>query len=184
MRSYLRAAATLGSRWSWSQAQIDAYTASPEYRALLAEIDKVRAQFEDANPGFQLWANTEVRSLDQQIERWNTNASVASLAADLAGVACRRNVNELNEILFYWIGELPTPLAAPGLSSHGRGRAIDFQVHRGESVIAGPDVANAARDWAEAGWAKKLAAAIAAGSEHFHGPLTQPNEPWHFEYRP
>jgi hypothetical protein len=183
LRSYLRTT-NLAARWPWSQTEIDAYLASAEYRALLAEIEKVRAAFESANPGYTLWANTEIRTLDQQLERWNTNAGVASLAASLERSACLRGANGLRELLIDWIPGRPSPLAAPGLSEHGRGRAIDFQVHRGSSVIAGPEIATAAENWVAAGWAKKLADAVAAGSDRFEGPLKQPDEPWHFDYRP
>lgn len=39
----------------------------------MAEIDKITAQFEQSNPGFTLYANSEVRSLDDQIGKWNSN---------------------------------------------------------------------------------------------------------------
>jgi hypothetical protein len=184
LRSYLRAAHEIRARWSWTQAEIDAYRKTDEYRALLAEIDKVRAKFEEKSPGYTLWANTDVRTLEQQLERWNTNPAVASLAASIERSACRVGANGLRALLIDWIPPQPSPLAAPGLSEHGRGRAIDFQVHRGQSVIAGVEMAKAQQDWIDAGWAEKLAAAVAAGSEHFVGPLKQPNEPWHFDYRP
>lgn len=184
LRSYLRSATNIAARWSWSAAEIEAYKATDEYRAMLAEIDKVRAAFEDANPGYQLWANTEIRTLDQQIELWNTNPTIARLAGNIERAACRVGANAMRGLLIDWIPGVPPPLAAPGLSEHGRARAIDFQVHRGSTVMAGPDVATADEVWIASGWARKLAAAIAAASDKFVGPLTQPNEPWHFEYRP
>ena len=88
LRSYVRSGDTLAARWSWSQAQIDVYRQSVEYRELLREIEAIRTHFESANPGFQLYANTEVRSLDLQIERWNENDTVGAIAADLQRDAC------------------------------------------------------------------------------------------------
>ena len=47
---------------------------------------------------------------------------------------------------------VPTPtIAAPGLSLHGQMRAIDFQVHQGGRVVAGPNTATIATDWTAAG---------------------------------
>ena len=73
LRSYLRASNSIAARWSWTQKQIETYRQSAEYEALLAEIERIRARFEADNPGYQLYANTDVRSLDLQIERWNGN---------------------------------------------------------------------------------------------------------------
>lgn len=189
LRSYLRSADSISERWSWSREEIDAFDASDEQRRLLTEIDRVRARFEAANPGYQLYANTTVRSLDLQLERWNSNPSVAKLSADLLHAACansavRSSALALGRWLRAWVPSTPAPLAAPGLSAHGRARAIDFQVHRRGRVVAGPEVASIPRDWVAAGWGAKVAAAVKAGSSRFIGPLAQPNEPWHFEYRP
>ena len=90
-RSYLRAGATLGERWSWSQAQIDRYEGSALQRALEAEIARVRAAFDAENPGYTLWVNPQVRSVELQVERWNENPSVAA-AADAMLAAIRHEV--------------------------------------------------------------------------------------------
>lgn len=187
LRSYLRIARTLDDRWSWTQAQIDAYRDSDEYRNLLAEIDKISARFAADNPGYTLYANTEVRSLDVQIERWNENRSVRTIAAALYAAVCDANATRpqaLRNFLLEWQPAFPAPLAAPGLSPHGRARAIDFQVQQGARLVAGTSTAAIEAEWVAAGWAEKLQAAIAAASSKFHGPLASPNEPWHYEYRP
>lgn len=191
LRSYLRAANSIASRWSWTQAQIDNYRESAEYQSLLAEIERVRKRFEADNPGFQLYANTDVRSLDVQIERWNSNETVGAIASDLERAACSRfgskapaNSNLLRDFLRDWVPERPPPLAAPGLSLHGRARAIDFQVHQGSKVIAGADTSAIDAIWVGQGWGRKLSQAVRAASTKFAGPLAMPNEPWHFEYRP
>jgi hypothetical protein len=187
LRSYVRSARAIADRWSWTQAQIDVYRESVEYRDLLAEIEKVRAQFAADNPGFTLYANTEVRSLDVQIARWNENQGVGVAAADLHAAACGVNSGKaepFRKFLVEWQPDSPVPLAAPGLSQHGRARAIDFQIEQGRRLIAGADTSQIADIWATQGWSRKLNAAIRKASTKFQGPLTLPNEPWHYEYRP
>lgn len=187
LRSYLRQQ-NLAARWSWTQAQIDAYRRSPDYQTLLAEIEAIRVRFESANPGYQLYANTEVRSLDQQIERWNENDAVAAIAERLgtevcAGVNPQRR-EALRAFLLAWQPPVRAPLAAPGLSSHGRARAIDFQIHQGNRVVAGPETARIESDWVRHGWSARLASAVRGVSGKFEGPLKSPDEPWHYEYDP
>jgi hypothetical protein len=187
LRSYVRSAASIAERWSWTQAQIDTYRESDEYRDLLAEIEKVRAQFAADNPGFTLYANTEVRSLDVQIARWNENRGVGAAAADLYAAACGAHaakVEPFRRFLVEWQPDSASPLAAPGLSQHGRARAIDFQIEQGKHLIAGTDTSQIAAAWGAQGWSRKLNAAIRKASTKFQGPLTRPNEPWHYEYRP
>jgi hypothetical protein len=187
LRSYVRSAPSIADRWSWTQAQIDLYRESDEYRDLLAEIEKVRAQFEADNPAFTLYANTEVRSLDVQITRWNENKGVGAAAADLFAAACSANpakAEPFRKFLVEWQPNSPPPLAAPGLSQHGRARAIDFQIEQGKRLIAGADTSQIADVWGAQGWSQKLNVAIRKASTKFQGPLTTPNEPWHYEYRP
>jgi hypothetical protein len=70
-------------------------------------------------------------------------------------------------------------IATPGLSSHGVGQAIDFQIHKsGVGKILGAD---SPRRWHESGWAARLAAAVRS-SRHFFGPLEAPDEPWHWTF--
>lgn len=187
LRSYLRIARASDERWSWTQAQIDAYRDSDEYRELLAEIDRVSARFAADNPGYTLYANTDVRSLDTQIERWNENPGVGTIASALYAAVCDSGATRpqaLRSLLLQWQPGLPAPLAAPGLSPHGRARAIDFQVQQGSRLVAGTSTGAIQAEWIDAGWGQKLQAAVAAASTKFHGPLASPNEPWHYEYRP
>jgi hypothetical protein len=80
---------------------------------------------------------------------------------------------------------VPTPtIAAPGLSLHGQMRAIDFQVHQGGRVVAGPSTATMATNWVAAGWAARLDAAVRAASNRFVGPQATPPAPWHYTYVP
>ena len=193
-RGYLRAGSVTASRWAWTRERIESYEKSPEYAAALAEIEKVRREFEAANPGHTLRVNTQVRSLDEQLSKWNENDSVARAGEDLL----RRAGEELASPSY---GEPPAPadverferflrgsatrvtptLAMPGLSPHGQSRAFDFQVMRGSQLVAGPTGAGA---WDRDGWTEKLRAAVGRASTKFTGPLASPHEPWHYEYRP
>ena len=80
-RAYLRAGTGLDGRWSWTQQQIDAYAQSPAQTVLDAQIAQVRAAFEKNNPGYSLYTNPQVRSLDLQLTRWNETASIAKRRA-------------------------------------------------------------------------------------------------------
>ena len=197
VRGYLRAGPHLGSRWSWSADEIRAYEAGQEYRDLLAEIATVRARFETQNPGYSLYANTAARSLDLQLQRWNSNKSVGVIADRLhEGRGARARGTSVSrasgregdacgspEFLRAW-RPVPAaaPLAAPGLSLHGRSRAIDFQIVQNERIIAPTEVAKVRSVWERQGWAGKLAAVMR--DTRFVGPLQSPNEPWHYEYAP
>ncbi len=196
VRGYLRTGPHLSSRWSWSTDEIRGYEAGQEYRDLLAEIAAVRARFEAQNPGYSLYANTSARSLDLQLQRWNSNESVGVIAQRLqesverelatraySGHPDAQATLRFAEFLRAW---RPTPsaapLAAPGLSLHGRSRAIDFQIMQNGRIIAPTEVAKVRSVWERQGWAGKLAAVMR--ESRFVGPLQSPNEPWHYEYAP
>jgi hypothetical protein len=192
-RSYLRAANELPSRWSWSADEIRAYESSQEYRDLLDAIAAVRARFEAANPGYSLYANTQARSLDLQLQRWNTNRSVGVIAGRLHEAAMRElktgayparadaaATERFSEFLRAWRPSPAAPLAVPGLSLHGRSRAVDFQVTQEGRIVAPTEVAKVQSVWERQGWSRKLAAVM--HGTRFVGPLGSPNEPWHYEY--
>ena len=197
LRSYLRNDSELEERWSWTQDQITAYEGSQEQRDLLQEIDRVRAVFVASNPGFDLYVNPQVRSLDTQIEHWNTNASVAAAADGILaavqaliaspGFAAAPSQKATDALGLFLSGYTPVPrlpIAAPGLSAHGQMREIDFQVHQGGRIVAGTSTAAIATDWEAGGWAARLDAAVRAASDRFTGPLESPREPWHYTYAP
>jgi hypothetical protein len=195
-RGYIRADRQLTSRWSWTAEEIRAYEASAGYRELLAAIDAVRTRFEAQNPGYSLYANTSARSLDLQLQRWNSNPSVGVIAARLQQAALRElaakdypahpdpkaTVRFANFLREWRPTPVAAPLAPPGLSLHGRSRAIDFQIVRNGRIIAPTDVSKVRSVWEEQGWARKLTAALRG--TRFVGPLQSPNEPWHYEYAP
>lgn len=196
-RSYLRGGDSLAARWSWPQEKIDVYPSTAEYAAAMAEIAKVQAKFAEANPGYALYVNTQVRSVDLQVQRWNGNDSVATsaialLAAseahlDAPGYPLEPRPADLARFVAFltaWQPEPPPTLAAPGLSPHGQSLAYDFQIQKGSELVAGADSRQIDSVWTGQGWTARLAAAVAAGSEHFHGPLAVPDEPWHYQYTP
>lgn len=194
LRGYLRAGRDAGSRWAWSRERIESYEKSPEYAAALAEIEKVRREFEGANPGYTLRVNTQVRSLDEQLKKWNENDSVARAGEELlarareelagssyAETPTATDAQRFERFLRGTTTRVTPTLAVPGLSPHGQSRAFDFQVLRGSQLIAAPTSAGA---WDSEGWTEKVRAAVASASTKFTGPLVSPREPWHYDYRP
>jgi hypothetical protein len=194
LRGYLRAGRDPASRWAWSRERIESYEKSPEYAAALAEIEKVRREFEGANPGYTLRVNTQVRSLDEQLQKWNENDSVARGGEELlarareeltgpsyAEAPAASDVRRFERFLRDTTTRVTPTLAVPGLSPHGQSRAFDFQVMRGSQLIAGPTGAGA---WDSEGWTEKVRAAVTRASTKFTGPLASPREPWHYDYRP
>jgi hypothetical protein len=195
-RSYLRGTSAIADRWSWSQARIDQYAGSALQQALDAEIAQVRERFESENPGYTLWVNPQVRSVELQIERWNENETVGraaqSMLAEVRAAASEANVPAAGtDRGREWFARTlrdatPTPsapLAAPGLSRHGRMQAVDFHVRQGDVTIAGPEQAQIATVWHAQGWCERLVRAVRLASDRFEGPLVEPEEPWHYEYR-
>jgi hypothetical protein len=196
-RSYLRSAAHLAERWSWTEAQIEAYAGSPEQVRLDAAIARVRCEFEVANPGYTLFVNPVIRSLDVQIEHWNHNDSVTRAAegmlgdvsAAVAAAKFPKAGTPVGKAAFQRLlaGHEPQPkptIAAPGLSLHGRMQAVDFQVKAGERIVAGPEVASIDESWEATRWKLNLQAAVESADVGFRGPLQDPYEPWHYDFQP
>ena len=63
-------------------------------------------------------------------------------------------------------------------------RAIDFQVESAGRIVAGTDSAAIGSEWIAGGWKERLLAAIRSADTGFLGPLTTPDEPWHYDFRP
>jgi hypothetical protein len=196
-RAYLRAGTTIDDRWSWTDEQIRAFEGSESQKALLAQIARVRAEFEHANPDYTLFVNEKVRSLEEQLENWNRTESVAAAASNMEAVTAaflasahwpmppgERTVSNLASFLESYVPE-PTPtLAAPGLSPHGQMGAVDFHVYKGDIPVAEPEAAQIESIWDAQGWTGKLATAVARSGAKFKGPLATPREPWHYQYLP
>ncbi len=195
LRSYARSRTPLVQRWSWTEKQIRAYRGSAEQEALLAEVGEVVAHFAAANPGYELYAGTRVRSLDVQIKNWNKNSSVG-VAAEEIFKAWKETFEPEGEEpakwepkkFWTWLRGFKVTrrayLAAPGMSRHGRARAVDFQIMKDGKIFAGTRLTDIEKVWQEEGWAEKLNASIKAAGPSFVGPLQTPFEPWHYDYDP
>lgn len=196
-RSYLRVGDSLSQRWSWSRDEIERFRQSQQAREFEREIAKVIAEFERRNPGYSLYVNREVRSTDLQLQRWNSNPSVAKVAAQLHRAVETHLISgayphvpddealaRFGRFLSTWYPNSPAPLAAPGLSAHGRARAVDFAVISGKKLVAPTEIAKVGTVWDAQGWTEKLQAAVQAAGARFKGPLQAPREPWHYEYIP
>jgi hypothetical protein len=132
------------------------------------------------------------RSLEVQIEHWNQNKLVSIVASQLVDSLTHQFPNgaaepapdHIRQALEAWQPTSAAPLAAPGLSAHGQGRAFDFQIERKGQIVAGLDAATARKQWDAVGWTRKLHAAVVASGKPFKGPLQSPYEPWHYAYTP
>ncbi len=195
VRGYLRAEREVGSKWAWTEEEIARYQDTDEYKRAVADVEKVAEKFAESNPGYTLYVNTKVRSLEDQIMNWNGAGSVRAagdglLAATLKEIAAYEDdPGEAGLAKFerFLEGHSPSPrptVAVPGLSPHGQMRAFDFQVKQGDRVVAGTTVSTAEVEWDEAGWTARLAEAVAKSGGRFTGPLTSPQEPWHYTYQP
>ncbi len=195
LRSYLRAGKTLAERWSWTDEEIEAFQGSIQQAVLQVEINAVRAHFAAAYPGYELYIHSQIRSLDEQIDHWNRNASVKAAADELLaawtaafGLDAGENPSIDLDKARTWLRAAPLSnrpsIAAPGLTLHGRAQAIDFQVMKDGVIIASADTAKIETVWRAEKWDEKLKASIDAASPSFHGPLTSPDEPWHYDFKP
>jgi hypothetical protein len=197
LRGYLRSEGALGAKWSWTAEEIKRFEGSAEYRGALSEVEKVRRKFAELNPGYELYVNTQVRTLEKQIRLWNETSSVQVAADQLRSMAQQElatpaykeapdaaGLNRFRQFLKSARPATTPTVATPGLSQHGQLRAFDFQVQKGSQLVAGTDSSTIASVWEGQGWTKKLKAAVVAASNKFKGPLVSPREPWHYDYVP
>ena len=193
LRSYLRAVKGLSDRWSWTEEEIAAFQGSPEQTGLLEEIDRIKTHFAEQNPGYELYTNTRVRSLDVQIKHWNENESVGVAAQELLAALQAEFLSAEDEPLdrdklSHWLRGFRNTerahVAAPGPTRHGRAHAIDFQIMKDGSIYAGADSDKIETVWRAEGWDEALKTSISAAGPSFTGPLTSPDEPWHYDYNP
>lgn len=197
LRGYLRSRGGLQTKWSWSAEEIARYKRSEEYKAALAEVEKVKAKFAEQNPGYSLEVNTEVRTLEAQIYSWNRTPSVAQAAETLLAATQQELANPAykdqpddaslrrfqNFLSNQTLSVAPT-VATPGLSQHGQLRAFDFKIKKGNQIVATTESSTIKTVWDAEGWTRKLNAAVTAASNKFAGPLASPREPWHYSYVP
>jgi hypothetical protein len=198
LKYYARRRGSIDGRWALSSNQIVKYNATKEHRTAVALVEAIRLRFAEDNPGYHLKVNTDVRTLEKQIEIWNTFPSTAQAGESLLGKAERALADSTrwpanprpsdlarftSLVASAAVSRTPTA-AVPGLSLHGTGRAFDFIVYKGDEIVAGAIAETAGTVWDKAGWTKKLHDAVAAVSGKFDGPLRGPYEPWHYNYAP
>lgn len=190
LRAYLRSERSLEARWSWTSEEIAAYEKSPARKAALDAVAAVTKVFEEKNPGFSLHVNTHVRSLDEQIAKWNRNRSVGAAAAEIEAAweewskeHAGAKPSAVRAFLLGWEPEAKVMIAVPGLSPHGRARAFDFQITKNGAIIVAANTRIIETVWNAEGWTEKLKAAVTASGMPFDGPLQRPPEPWHYDYR-
>jgi hypothetical protein len=195
LRGYLRSRAALQSKWSWSAEEIARYKQTAEYKAALAEVEKVKAKFAEQNPGYSIEVNTEVRTLEAQIASWNRTPSVTEAAEALFSSAQRElsnypsqpdeaSLRRFQNFLSNQTLPVAPTVATPGLSQHGQLRAFDFKIRQGNQIVATTESSTIKTVWDAEGWTRKLNAAVVAASRKFAGPLAAPREPWHYTYIP
>lgn len=200
MKYYLRRSEQeIERKWAWTSEEARIYRTSPEYYRAMAEIATVKQSFARLNPGYQLAVDMEIRSLGNQIGKWNSVRSIGLVAEDLMTAslafiadsitaqdsgATDTGLNRFIPFLRDFEPKHVPTVAVPGLSQHGQLRAFDFRVMRGGRVVAGASTRTITSAWDRAGWTVRLCEAIEAASGRFEGPLAEPYEPWHYEYRP
>jgi hypothetical protein len=198
MKYYLRRSREeIARKWAWSAEEIRRYRRSREYGEAAAELDKIRKRFGALNPGYAIEVKMEIRTLGEQIGKWNATGSIGraaaevidtclKLMADSAGIFASGPTSESLAAFITFLREyepatIPT-VAVPGLSQHGQLRAFDFRIVRGGRVVAGASTSSIPRAWDGAGWTERLGDAICSVSDRFFGPLYDPYEPWHYTY--
>lgn len=181
---------SIRDHWTWTAAEARQRLNEEPARTLVARARVVQRTFAENNAGY--WLDiSPVRSLARQVTLWNDNASIRTAAAALqttvlTELAKAEYVNppqaahlDAFRLFVQRAGINPEPgNAAPGLSSHGQMRAVDFIVMQGQSVIATTEVATSESVWRARGWAGRLA--TEARRAGFTGPLRVPDEPWHW----
>ena len=196
---YFRRVDELEGNWSWTSQEVREYKKTKEYAHMLVEIESVRREFRERNPGYYLAVNIAARSLETQVQKWNTVSSVGKSVNEFFD-SCRvefsdsiygekpdsASINRFRAFMqrYEFHEERVPTVATPGLSKHGQLRAFDFKVMKGKTMIAGTSSASIPSLWERPGWTEKLSQAVGAVSEHFVGPLDSPYEPWHYNYFP
>lgn len=197
IRGYIRRAHLYEQRWAWTASEMRAYRKTAEYRQMLEDIERVRSIFAEKNPGYTIRVNLEARDLGTQLSSWNRVASVAPAARELRDTCIEiladstyparpdsASILRFETFLKEFEGEILPTVAIPGFSLHGRLRAFDFVIMQGSRTVAGTLSASIESAWDAPGWTLRLKEAVSLASPRFVGPLAEPIEPWHYDYRP
>ncbi len=184
-------------RWAWDAEATARFKRSAAHGIARAELRALQRSFAERNPGYELRVRMEIRTLGDQIGKWNGVRSVGEaareledscrvLAADttapLDSIPTEASVDRFIAFLRAFEPHRIPTVAVPGLSQHGQLRAFDFKVTRRGRLVAGGSSAAIAREWDGPGWTARLCEAIGAASDRFTGPLNDPYEPWHYSF--
>jgi|GEM_PF-2848792 len=198
----------IDERWAFTEGDYKEWKKSEDFKLRKRELREIQDRFTRSNKGYKLVAGSKFRPLDKQIDNWNKNKTVrlnSETYFDLALVEMKKPVyigldtfldtqtpkcreDEVASIRSFYnflnLKHRPKPslmVATPGFSNHGTGLAIDFVVKKDDGSVV-VSATNAGK-WTSTGWGAKLATAM-RGAAHFSGPLTTPNEPWHWTFDP
>jgi hypothetical protein len=165
-------------------------------------LDKVVELWVPPDSSYTIEPKRSIRTLGQQTDAWNDNATVKSLGGELltnllttidkfpdtpAAADLKRFRTYLETVE---LTDSPTN-ATPGLSMHGQGRAFDFVVSRNGNEITSISTTKASiAVWDGPNqWTQRLKDAVTAanavlGTGRFEGPLKLKKryEPWHYAF--
>ena len=197
--------------WAWDQDEIDDYKKSLEHAQALKAIKQVKRAF-SADPEmkqkhYKLVGRPHARSLKEQYDTWNKpkNKGVKAAGQKLRKILLKEmkkaiypnppdmtGLHQLHKRLTvdWQPGTLKVQnLAVPGMSPHGRMRAVDFCVKLADGSNTIVANTGGADYWRKQGYDSALRNAVkqankALGRTAFKGPLSVPDEPWHYTYIP
>ena len=195
VRGYVRREKRVHTHWSWTAKEAAEFRKTEEYRAMMDTIAAIKRRFAATNPGHRLEVVTDIRTLENQIGKWNTVASIAVSGREVIDtslvVLADTTYPEIPDssatarfrafLNGYELVNTPT-VAVPGFSDHGQLRAFDFRIYRGRRLVAGTTTATIPGTWESPGWSCRLNEIVCATGDVFHGPLYEPYEPWHYTW--
>lgn len=195
VRGYVRREYKVHTHWSWTAKEAAAFRRTDEYRAMMDTIAAIKRRFAVSNPGHRLEVVTDIRTLESQIGKWNTVASIAVSGREVVDtslvILADTTYPELPDssatarfrafLNGYELVNTPT-VAVPGFSDHGQLRAFDFRIYRGRRLVAGTTTATIPGTWEGPGWSCRLNEIVCATGDVFLGPLHEPYEPWHYTW--
>ena len=204
MRRYLRIGGyRVVTQWAWTAEETEMHRTSGAARELYDLANRTTEIFAQSNPGFHL-SISPLRDLERQVALWVSNESVKNAGARLLGQirellaaanypdAPGGNATDRFRSALRTARVQPEPTsAAPGLSDHGQGSAVDFVVMRGKRPVASTKTSQIRTQWKGHGWEDRLISAIERCNQEqlkkptrpapqLSGPLQHPYEPWHW----
>jgi len=197
----------------------EAQTAIATVIHLFSNDPAIKAKGEADSAVYTLWGEPDPRPLETQLANWQRKdadsvkdygrvireqlvkeMSACGMAPVNRGIVWDMDVQQVlkfGQMIEQYsdsssFGAKSPVFATPGLSDHGRSRAVDFKVLRKANgkteVYLGANSKKADR-WRSEACAQSLVRAVStlnqrSGRTVFKGPLTSPDEPWHWVYQP